>query len=24
MLERSVLQLKPWFPPALAGRLKYN
>jgi membrane protein required for colicin V production len=24
MLERTVLQLKQWFPPALAGRLKYN
>jgi membrane protein required for colicin V production len=24
MLERSVLQLKPWLPSALAGRLKYN
>ena len=24
MLERTVLQLKPWLPPALAGRLKYN
>jgi membrane protein required for colicin V production len=24
MLERTVLQLKTWLPPALAGRLKYN
>jgi membrane protein required for colicin V production len=24
MLERTVLQLKPWLPSALAGRLKYN
>jgi len=24
MLERSVVQLKPWLPSALAGRLKYN
>ena len=24
MLERTVVQLKPWLPPALAGRLKYN
>jgi membrane protein required for colicin V production len=24
MLERTVLQLKPWLPPALAARLKYN
>lgn len=24
MLERTVVQLKPWMPPALAGRLKYN
>jgi membrane protein required for colicin V production len=24
MLERSVVQLRPWLPPALAGRLKYN
>lgn len=24
MLERTVVQLKPWLPPALAQRLKYN
>jgi membrane protein required for colicin V production len=24
MLERTVAQLKPWLPSALAGRLKYN
>jgi len=24
MLERTVVQLKPWLPSALAGRLKYN
>ena len=24
MLERTVVQLRPWLPPALAGRLKYN
>ncbi|MEA3192479.1 MAG: rane protein required for colicin production [Betaproteobacteria bacterium] len=24
MLERTVVQLKVWLPPALAGRLKYN
>ena len=24
MLERTAVQLKPWLPPALAGRLKYN
>jgi membrane protein required for colicin V production len=24
MLERTVVQLKPWLPPALAARLKYN
>jgi len=24
MLERTVLQIKPWLPSALAGRLKYN
>ncbi len=24
MLERTVLQLKPWLPPALSQRLKYN
>jgi len=24
MAERTVVQLKPWLPPALAGRLKYN
>lgn len=24
MLERTVVQLRDWLPPALAGRLKYN
>jgi membrane protein required for colicin V production len=24
MLERTIVQLKPWLPSALAGRLKYN
>lgn len=24
MLERTVLQLRPWLPPALEKRLKYN
>ena len=24
MLERTVVQLKPWLPPALSQRLKYN
>lgn len=24
MLQRTVVQLEPWLPPALASRLKYN
>lgn len=24
VLERTIVQLKPWLPPALAGRLRYH